>query len=459
MTSTLGETFAGSKRLTGRVLLVEDDRALRDMAAEFLGMLGHELAVAAALDEAVELVRAQPFDVVLSDLLLERGTGLELLRTVREENIPVEVIIMTGHGDVETAVEAIREGAYDFVTKPLDLRRLEFDVLKALQKRRLEQDLERLRAPRLDRYGELVGASPAMRTVFSLLDRAAASTSSVLVVGPSGAGKEVVARAIHETSTRARGPFVTVDCASLNPELAESELFGVRKGAFTGAEKSREGLLMRAQGGTLFLDEISAAPERVQKSLLRVLQERRMKPLGAERDIELDLRLVTATSADLEEDIAAGSFRQDLYYRLATLIVRIPPLSERREDIPLLVGALLDKLHERHGREVSVSPRALEALMRHDWPGNVRELEHCLEQALIMARTSLIRPVDLPLDRVDGGERVSSLEEVERAHIRHVLTLCGGNKRRCAQLLDIPRATLYRKLERFGIDAPAKEPS
>ncbi|GAB4223922.1 MAG: sigma-54 dependent transcriptional regulator [Acidobacteriota bacterium] len=441
-------------RAPGRVLLVEDDRPLREMLSEFLSGLGHEVDAVGTLDAARGRLRARSHDLVLTDLILERGTGLDLLHEVRERDLPVEVVIMTGHGNVETAVQAIRDGAYDFLTKPVDLRRLEFAVLKALEKRRLEDHLRRLEASSRDRFGELVGVSAPMRAVFGLLDRAARSDVDVLLVGPTGSGKELAARAIHERSRRSAGPFLPVHCGALAPELLESELYGHVRGAFTGAERSRDGLFVRARGGTVLLDEIGAAPERVQVGLLRVLQERTVRPIGSTEDVPVDVRVIAATHADLDARIERGEFRQDLYYRLAALVIELPPLAARREDLPVLAAEILGRLAARHGRVVRLAPRALERLAHHDWPGNVRELEHVLEQALLACRGGVIRARDLPLP-ADDGSAVRTLEEVEREHVRHVLERCGGNKLRAARLLGVPRATLYRKLVRWGLEPAA----
>ncbi len=446
---------------SGRILLLDDDRALREMAAEFLRSLGHQVDEAGVLEQARALLRAHPYDLVLADLVLENGTGLDLLREIKRDGLPCDVIIMTGHGGVEAAVEAIRQGAYNFITKPLSLTRLGLDVAKALEKRRLQEDLARLQASPRTRCGGLLGASPAMQAVFTLVERAASARSNVLLLGESGTGKEVAARAIHQGSDRAGGPFVPVNCGALPADLLESELFGHVRGAFTGADRDRKGLFAAASGGVLFLDEIGAAPQRVQVGLLRALQERRVRPVGAETDLTVDVRIIAATNADLEEAIGSGAFRQDLYYRLAALVIRIPPLRERREDIPLLVSELLAAAAQRTGRRVALSPRAVERLVAHDWPGNVRELEHLLERACLLARGAVIREGDLGLP-VQQATQVLTLEEVEKAHIRDVLTRCAGNKLRAARLLGIPRATLYRKIDRYGIDAapePARPPA
>jgi two-component system response regulator HydG len=437
----------------GKILLVDDDRALREMAAGFLRTLGHEVDDVSTLEQARARIRARPFELVLADLILEHGTGLDLLAEIRREAIPCEVIIMTGHGGVESAVQAIREGAYDYVTKPLSLTRLALDVGRALEKHRLEQDVLRLAAARDSAFGGITAASAAMRPVVSLLRRAADSDSNLLLLGESGTGKEVAARAVHEHSRRAGQPFVAVHCGALPGELLESELFGHVRGSFTGADRERKGLFLAAKGGTLFLDEVGTAPGRVQVGLLRALQERRVRPVGAEQDLPVDARIIAATNADLDTEMAEGRFRLDLYYRLATFVVQLPPLRERREDIPLLVGPLLEDAVRRSGRRATISPRALARLAGYDWPGNVRELAHVLERAVLLAEGSVIREQDLPLPEPAGPNgAVLTLEEVERRHIEQVLAQCGGNKVRAARLLGIPRPNLYRKLERYGLE-------
>lgn len=439
--------------VTGRILLVEDDRALRGMLAEYLTALGHEIDEVAALDQAIARVRARPYDLVLSDLLLERGTGLDLLRSIKEADIACEVIIMTGYGGVETAVEAIRNGAYNFITKPIEFTRLEFDVLKALEKKRLEDDLRRLRAPHEDAFGRMIGISDGMRGVFALLRQASRSDANVLLVGASGTGKDLAARAIHDASSRAEGPYVALACASIPEELLESELFGHARGAFTGAESAREGVFLRARGGTVFLDGIADAPERAQRGLLRVLQERVVRPLGTSEERPVDVRIVAASGIGLDDRVAEGTFREDLYYRLATIVIRLPPLAERPEDVPPLAASVLGRLGEHYGRAMTLAPRALEKLTRHSWPGNVRELEHVLERAVFATTGLVIQARDIPLDEPDDG-RVPTLEELEREHIRAVISRCHGNKLRAARLLGVPRATLYRKLVRYGLAPP-----
>jgi DNA-binding NtrC family response regulator len=440
---------------TGRLLVVDDERALREMATEYLRSIGHEVEPVGSLEQARARLKTRSYDLVLADLVLgDEGTGIDLLREIRSGGNGPEVIIMTGQGGVDAAVEATRLGAYDFVTKPLSLPRLELDVRKALEKRALEQDLQRLTDRARGGFGELIGVSPAMQALFRQLERAASTDSNVLLLGESGTGKEVAAREIHRRSGRRAGPFVAVHCGAISSELIESELFGHRRGSFTGADQDREGVFVAASGGTLFLDEVGTAPAKVQVRLLRALQEREIRPVGSDRDLPVDVRVIAATNADLERAIEDGGFRADLYYRLATLVLRMPPLRDRREDIPALAQRFLNQISEREDKAPRLSPKALEQLLACPFKGNVRELQHVLEQAAVMGDGHVIRADDLPVDVPPEEAEIATLEEVERAHIQRVLSLCGGNKKRAARVLAIPRPTLYRKIERYGLEAP-----
>ncbi|RMG47295.1 MAG: sigma-54-dependent Fis family transcriptional regulator [Acidobacteria bacterium] len=449
--TTDGTPEAPGRADPGRVLIVDDERGVREVTAHRLKALGHEVDDVGSLAQAAARVHARPYDVVLTDLMLADGTGIDLLEQVKADGLDVEVIIMTGRGGVEDAVRAIRRGAYDFITKPLDRTRLELVISKALEKRRLERDLARLSRGERDGFGDLVGSSAPMQALYRVLEKAAESDSTVLLLGESGTGKEVAARAIHERSKRRGGPFVPVHCGALPRDLLESELFGHRRGAFTGADRDKRGLIAAADGGTLFLDELGTAPPALQVKLLRVLQEHCVRPLGGVEDVKVDVRVIAATNADLDAEIEAGRFRSDLYFRLATVVVRLPPLREHREDIPLMVGVLCDRIARRTGRAVRLSPRAVERLMAYDWPGNVRELEHVIERAALLCDGPLIRARDLPLDPPAVENRIPTLEELEREHIERVLKLCGGNKLKAARLLGIPRGNLYRRLQRYGI--------
>jgi DNA-binding NtrC family response regulator len=436
----------------GRVLVVDDDRAMLTMISEFMQSLGHQVESAASLAAARRAIHASSFDLILSDLMLDDGTGIDLLRELRRDGNGAEVIIMTGHGGIEAAIEATRAGAYDYITKPVALPRLQLDVENALEKLRLQRELESAARESRVRFGDLLGVSSEMQQLFALLARVSQSESNLLLVGESGTGKDVAARAVHAASGRRAGPFVAVHCGALPAELLESELFGHVKGAFTSAERARSGRFVAAHGGTIFLDELGTAPLPVQVKLLRVLQHRVVCPVGSEVETPIDVRVIAATNADLEAEIAAGRFRQDLYYRLATFVVRMPPLRERPDDIPLLTSSILKRLAERFGRRAVLAPAALARLVSHAWPGNVRELEHLLEQAMVLSSGGVIRADQLPLITTPQASHFQTLEELEVEQIRRALVASKGNKRQAARLLGIPRASLYRKLERFGIE-------
>ncbi len=443
----------GAAHERARVLLVEDDQRVREWLADVLVGLGYEVDDVPSLELARARVRARPYDVVLSDLMLGNGTGLDLLEEIREAELACEVIIMTGHVGVDTAVAAIRKGAYNYVTKPLSVDRIEVEVRRALEKKRLQDALHRASESKSGRFGRMIGASDAMQAVFALLDRCASCDSNVLLLGESGTGKEVAARAIHEKSARSSRPFVPVNLGALPAEIMESELFGHLRGAFTGAHQRRRGLFGAAEGGTIFLDELATAPERVQVSLLRVLQERVIRPVGGESSEAIDVRVIAATNADLDNEIESGRFRQDLYFRLATIVVRLPPLRERRGDIPLLIGPMLERIAQTAGRRLTLAPKALEWLIEQEWPGNVRQLDHALEQASLLSRQDVISVADFKGPDAADDSRVETLEEVERAHIARVMELAGGNKQKAARMLGIPRGNLYRRLERYGLEA------
>jgi DNA-binding NtrC family response regulator len=448
------ETQQGSPH-RGRILVVDDDMSLRLFTAELLRGEGHEVEEARSGVEALELLGGPGFDLVLADLMMPGLTGLDLLRAVQRDHPGSEVIIITGHGDVDTAVEAMREGAYDFVTKPYHPEKLLLDVQKALERKRMSENLSALRREVGGRasLGDLQGASSAMQQLYRRIEQVAPTGSTVLVLGESGTGKELTARELHRLSRRREGPFLAVNCGALPANLLESELFGHVKGAFTGATADKAGLFQAAEGGTLFLDEIGATTARTQIELLRVLDSRELRPVGATAPVRVDVRIVAATNLDLEQAIDSGEFRADLYYRLSPVILRVPPLRERLDDVPMLAEHFLAEACRSLGRPPrSFSPRSVELLRSHPWPGNVRELQHVVENAVIFASRPVIRPADLP-EAVRGEApaeaRPATLDEVVERHVLEILEACGGNKARAAKLLGIPRASLYRRLERI----------
>jgi DNA-binding NtrC family response regulator len=447
-----------------RVLVVEDDAVARDLLCEILRADGFE--VEAVDDGAPAVARASDgrYDLVLSDVRMERVGGLEVLRAFTERTPATPVILITAFGDVTGAMEAIGHGAYDYVSKPFNIEELRLTVARALERRRLsaEAGAAPTSGGERNQVADIEGKSQRMLDVYKLVARVAPSTATVLVVGESGTGKELVARAIHNRSPRATKPFVPVNCTALSESLLESELFGHARGAFTGAIAAKRGLFETANGGTLFLDEIGDMGPKMQAQILRVLQDGEMRPVGGTEAIRVDVRLVCATNRDLEAEVKAGRFREDLYFRINVVTVRMPPLRDRPGDIPILVRHFLNKVAKREGHaEASVSPETLEVLCHHGWPGNVRELENAIERAVAVAKGNVVLPSDLPVE-VYGGSPASpagiiddrpTLGELEKRYIALVLAECGGNKKKAAAKLGIDRRTLYRAIERSG-EAP-----
>ena len=462
-----------------QVLVVEDDEAFRRLVAEILHSEGFVVEQAGSGDEAIRLMRergaGQPYDVVVSDVRLGDGAdGMEVLTAFQGYQPQVPVILMTAFGEVESAMKAIQQGAYDYISKqPFDSRELLQTVGRALERQRLVEE-DRDRPPEdQGRIRDIVGKSLSMLDVYKLVARVARSMSTVLVSGESGTGKELVARAIHSHSARASGPFVAVNCTALTESLLESELFGHQKGAFTGAVSSKRGLFEEAGGGTLFLDEIGDVNPKMQAQLLRVLQEGEIRRVGGSEPIRVDVRVVAATNRDLEEEVARGRFREDLYFRINVVTIQLPPLRERPEDIALLVEHFLAKYARREGRShARIADEAMALLRRYGWPGNVRELENVLERALALSKSGIILPSDLPGD-IRGGEGQRpgpttaqniiedrpTLAELEQRYINLILHQEGGNKKRAAEILGIDRRTLYRTLERGSQSASAPTPA
>jgi two-component system, NtrC family, response regulator AtoC len=444
-----------------RVLVVEDDAVARDLLCEILRGEGF---VVDAVDDgapAVERATSGHYDLVLTDVRMERVGGLDVLRAFTEKSPSTPVILITAFGDVTGAMEAIGYGAYDYVSKPFNVEELRLTVARALERRRLSAQAGAASAvgDQPTPVAQIEGKSQRMLDVYKLVARVAPSTATVLVVGESGTGKELVARAIHARSPRAEKPFVPVNCTALSESLLESELFGHARGAFTGAVGAKRGLFETASGGTLFLDEIGDMGPKMQAQILRVLQDGEMRPVGGTDPIRVDVRLVCATNRDLDAEVKAGRFREDLYFRINVVTVRMPPLRERAGDIPILVRHFIAKIAKREGRaEASVSPEALALLSRHTWPGNVRELENAIERAVAIAKGNVVLPSDLPAEVYGGAPAAGTsiiddrptLGELEKRYIALVLAECGGNKKRAAEKLGIDRRTLYRAIERSG---------
>ncbi|MCK6544363.1 sigma-54 dependent transcriptional regulator [Myxococcota bacterium] len=457
--------------MTGRVLVVDDDRSMCEVLEAELVHLGFEVIATTDGERALAAVAEHDLDTVVTDLKMRGMSGLELCERIVTNRPDLPVIVVTAFGSMETAISAIRAGAYDFITKPLDTDALAVALRRAIEHRRLRSEVKRLQAKveRLEHQSALVGDSPAMHAVHDLVERIGRSDLSVLVTGESGTGKEVVARELHRRSRHPDGPFVAVNCAAIPETLMESELFGHVRGAFTDARESRVGLFAQAHGGTLFLDEIGDMPPSMQPKLLRALQERSFRPVGATKEVPFEVRVVAATNKNLEDELAEGRFREDLYWRINVVQVELPPLRARGGDVLLLAQRFLERAARSTDKPVrALSAEAAKRLLDYAWPGNVRELQNCIERAVALARYVEVTVEDLP-ERVrnytrrdlvvagDDPSELATLEEVERRYIQRVLESVRGNKLQAARVLGIDRTTLYRKLERHAIrrDEPA----
>ncbi len=444
------------------VLVVDDDRANLESVERIFQREGVATLAASSGEEALEHLRKSEVAVMVSDLMMPGMDGQALLKAARAMRPDVEVVLMTAYGTVETAVAALRDGAYDFITKPLKRHSLVKAVQKAIEKqallaenRTLKEQLADLGAPG---GRTLVGQSPAFRAFMDILRQAAPSSATVLLIGESGTGKELAARSIHDLSPRASGPFIAVNCGALPETILEAELFGVERGAFTGAVARKEGRFERADKGTLFLDEVGELTPTAQVKLLRVLQEGEIERLGGTTTVKVDVRLVAATNKDLAKEVEEGRFREDLYYRLNVVEVRVPSLASRREDIPLLANHFLRRYAAKNGKPVrALSPEATQLMESYAWPGNIRELEHAIERAVVLSRGEVLQASDLP-EAVSKGPRGSAgqlvipigtpMEEIERRVIHETLRHTKGDKNLAARLLGIATRTIYRKLER-----------
>ncbi|MCI0548757.1 MAG: sigma-54 dependent transcriptional regulator [Candidatus Rokubacteria bacterium] len=445
-----------------RLLVVDDEPSARSTLALLLRKRRHEVAEAENVTEAVRRLREERFDLVVTDLRMPDGDGLDVLRAARAHAPDTDVILLTAYAGWESAKEAIQLGALDYFEKGREPDELFHRIDKALEEHALRRENQNLRAQLGERYGlpGLVARSPQMQDVLALVARVAPTDATVLIEGESGTGKEVIAKAVHHASARARAPFVAVNCGALPETLLESELFGHVRGAFTGATQNKRGLVEEAHGGTLFLDEIAEMAPSLQVRLLRVLQSGEVRPVGATSAAIVDVRVLAATNRDVAAMIREGSFREDLFYRLNVINLVLPPLRERREDIAALAEHFLDRWREKQGRDLRLGADALEHLLRYPWPGNVRELENAIERTAILARGDTIRPEDLPPQVVAGltlGSapalpRPVTLAEAERIQILQTLERFGGNHSRTAGALGIGRTTLWRKLKEFGLE-------
>jgi two-component system response regulator AtoC len=439
-----------------RVLLVDDDRAILGSLGEALEDLSLEVATASSAEDALGRLTAYAPDLILSDIRMPGLDGIGLLELVRERAPSIDVVLMTAYDDMPTVVRAMRAGAFDFLVKPIRIDELEDVVRRALKDRATRERADRVAEDnaRSYRLGELVGHDRTMIEVFKLVGQLGSSRVNVLIRGESGTGKELVARAIHYNSPDAGEPFLPVNCTALPEPLLESELFGHVRGAFTGAVSDRRGRFILAGRGTVFLDEIGDTGPEFQSKILRVLEDRQVHPLGSETAERTEARVIAATHRDLEAAVEAGTFREDLYYRLKVVEVALPPLRERRDDIPLLAEHLVRKASETLHKPVpALDEQTLAALVRHDWPGNVRELENCLTRAVALATGGAIRHEHLGIDggTTSSARRFRSMDEVEEEHVRRVLAGVDGNKARAARVLGVSKPRLYRMLEKYGI--------
>ena len=448
-----------------RILVVDDESSHRQMIEAVLSAEGYEISQADDGQTAIVAVEDRFYDLVIMDIRMPKISGIEALKKIKSISPGIPIIIMTAYASVGNAVEALKSGAYDYLIKPLDIEELKILVVKALRFRQLEQENVYLKERLNNRFdfSKILGRSPVMNSLFETMALVAPSEATVLIVGDSGTGKELIASAVHQNSPRKDRPLIKVNCAALPETLLESELFGHEKGAFTGAIARKQGRFQLAHKSSVFLDEIAEMAPATQAKILRVLQEREFEPVGSSQTFKVDTRIIAATNKNLEEEIKAGRFREDLYYRINVVTLVVPPMRERREDILLLADFFLKQYAEKNNRPIKgFTPRAVDLLMRYDWPGNVRELENVVERAVIMARGDMITPLEFPdvLQDLDEEAKASplalttgrSLKEVEKAMILRTLEETGGNRTHAARILGISRRTLQLKLKEYGIN-------
>ena len=448
------------------VLVVDDEQSARDLCVEILQTAGFRTEVAESATRASAILQSGLIDIVLTDVRMPGMSGMELLKIIKNKYPETDVVIMTGFGSIPAAVEAIKLGAYDYIAKPFKVDDLQHVFQRLVEKRELTAENRLLREQLKTHRGfaSLVGTSPKMQKVYGLILKAALKRHPVLILGESGTGKELVARAIHAHSPWRDKPFVPVDCGALAPTLIESELFGHVRGAFTGATQNRQGLLASARGGTVFLDEIAELPVELQAKLLRALQEREIKPIGANERTRLEARIIAATNQDIEAAIKRGSVRKDLYFRLNVVSIKMPPLRERKSDIPVLIHYFIERHDGGENRISDISYEAMTRLMSYNWPGNVRELENCIQRALVLGAGSVIQVKDLPSNVLypvgapTEGPEISPLQELERRAIVQALEVTGGDRLRAAKLLGIGKTTIYRKLKEYGLEGALSLP-
>lgn len=453
-----------------RILIVDDEPSVADALTVILTDEGYAVETASHMATARSLLRAQAFALIFMDLRLPDGTGIDLLDAVKQESPATEVILMTGHGSLEITIEAIKKGAFYYIEKPFTPDQVVMLTRRAMQFIAIHQENCRLRSTlrsEAQAFG-IIGSSPRMRQIYETIRATAASEATVLIEGESGTGKELIATAFHLQSKRAAAPFVKINCAAIPRELIESELFGYRKGAFTGADRDKRGLIEAAAGGTLLLDEVAEMPMHLQTKLLRVLQERKVRRIGDERESAVDFRLVAATNRDTLQAMRDNLLREDLYFRISTIKVKVPPLRERFDDLVLLANEFLRRYCGKYNKSIrGISPPAFALMSRYDWPGNIRELESVVERAVLFCAADHLQPEHLPEHMQSAHAKklafeippYLTLEEIEREVIQQTLTRTGGNVKKTAQILDLHRPTLYRKLKRFRLFASSPDAS
>jgi two-component system response regulator AtoC len=448
-----------NNKASPQLLVVDDDPITLNLLKEVLTKEGYKVDTALSGEEAISLEKDHFFDIIITDVRMGEKDGMEVLRFFKKNAPDTSVIMITAFGSIETAIEAIRDGAYDYISKPFKLDEIKFTVQRALEQRRLIQENKFYRQELLDKYQfkNVIGRTPQMFQIYKTIAKVADTKSTVLLYGERGTGKELVARSIHYNSSRNNYPFIPVDCASLVETLMESELFGHVRGAFTGASSAKKGLVEEADGGTIFLDEISTLTLPMQTKLLRFLQEHEIKRVGGTESIKVDIRVIAATNQALEPLVQNGKFREDLFDRFNVVSITLPPLRERKEDIPLLATHFLHKFSGENKKDIShISPEALKILLQYPWPGNVRELEHTIERAVILTTHPIILPEDLPKKmfeemkeiKIQPSEELLPLKEIEKRYILKVLQETNGNKKKASEILGIDRTTLYRILEK-----------
>jgi DNA-binding NtrC family response regulator len=454
----VGQVFTAERPISATVLIVDDEDATRSLCHDVVTDSGLRTRTASTTEQALEILDQMPVDILITDLRVPQIGGLELLKRVRSHYPQTAVLVLTQYGTIESAVEATRLGAADYITKPFHIPELRSKLDRMIRLLDVDQENRVLRETLRTRPGfaDLIGVSVKMQRVYRLIERVSQHAYPVLILGESGTGKELVARSVHFSGVRRNKPFIPVDCSSLVPTLIEAELFGYVKGAFTGALHAKQGLMEIADGGTLFLDEIGDLPFDMQAKLLRALQEKEVRPVGSTDRVPLSARIIAATNRDLDAAVRQGTFRQDLFFRLNVVQIKIPPLRERKTDIPILVNSFLEKFSEANGKVRTISEDAIARMMAYDWPGNVRELENAIERAIALGSGPILHAGDLPTnlqygtgDRLPQNDEMMPLDELERRAILRALRESGGDKLAAARMLGIGKTTLYRKLKQY----------